>query len=130
MKIGELAKRSGCSVQTIRYYEKEGLLSSAARSEGNFRLYNNVSQERLMFIKRCRNLNLSLGEVKEILALSQDPGSACDQVNDMVEQHINHVEERIAELKKLRLQLLELQNQCSESRTVQECGIIKNLVQH
>ncbi len=130
MKIGELAKRSGCSIQTIRYYEREGLLSSAARSEGNFRLYDEASEERLMFIKRCRNLDLSLQEVRGLLTLSQHPESACDQVNGMVEQHINQVETRITELQNLRHQLFELRNNCSENRTVGECGIIKNLVKH
>lgn len=130
MKIGELAKRSGCSVQTIRYYEKEGLLSSSARSEGNFRLYGKTSEERLMFIKRCRNLDLSLREVKALLALSQHPESACDQVNSLVEQHINQVDMRITELQNLRHQLFALRSNCSENRTVEECGIIGNLVKH
>ena len=129
MKIGELAKRSGCSIQTIRYYEREGLLSFTARSEGNFRLYDERAEERLMFIKRCRNLDLSLQEVKQLFTLSQNPWAACDQVNSIVEQHINLVEERITELQNLRQQLRELRNNCSENRTVEECGIIKNLAQ-
>ncbi len=129
MKIGELAKRSGCSVQTIRHYEREGLLSSTARSEGNFRLYDQYAEERLMFIKRCRNLDLSLPEVKHLLALSQARGSACSEVNNMVEQHIQQVEERISELQSLRFQLHELRENCSENRTVEECGIIRNLAQ-
>jgi len=129
MKIGELAKRSGCSIQAIRYYEKEGLLSFTARSEGNFRLYDERAEERLMFIKRCRNLDLSLQEVKQLLTLSQNPEAACDQVNSIVEQHINLVEERITEFQNLRQQLHELLNNCSANRTVEECGIIKNLAQ-
>ncbi len=130
MRIGELAKRSGCSVQTIRYYEKEGLLSSASRSAGNFRLYDQNGLDRLTFIKRCRNLDLSLKEVKQLLKLSHTPKSTCDKVNQMVEQHIEHVEERITELENLRSQLLRLRGNCSENRTVDQCGIIKNLVQN
>lgn len=129
MKIGELAKRSGCSIQTIRYYEREGLLSFTARSEGNFRLYDERAEERLMFIKRCRNLDLSLQEVKQLLTLSQNPDAACDQVNSIVEQHISLVEVRITEFQNLRQQLHALLNNCSANRTVEKCGIIQNLAQ-
>lgn len=130
MKIGELAKRSGCSVQTIRYYEKEGLLSSTARSEGNFRLYDERAEERLMFIKRCRSLDLSLTEVKHLLALSQEPNSACDKVNQIVDRHIQQVEDRITELQGLHRQLRGLRGHCAENLTVEQCGIIKGLKEH
>jgi len=113
MKIGELAKRSGCSVQTIRYYEREGLLSSAARSEG--------------IVKRCRSLDLTLMEVKQLLTLTQEPDSACDEVNQIVDQHILRVEDRIAELQDLRSQLIGLRAHCAENRTIEQCGIIRGL---
>ncbi|GAB1257115.1 Cd(II)/Pb(II)-responsive transcriptional regulator [Aurantivibrio plasticivorans] len=127
MKIGELAKRSGCSVQTIRYYEREGLLSSAARSEGNFRLYDKYAEERLMFVKRCRSLDLTLVEVKQLLTLTQEPGSACDKVNQILDLHIQRVEDRIAELQDLHSQLIGLRGHCAENRTVEQCGIIRGL---
>jgi len=127
MKIGELAKRSGCSVQTIRYYEREGLLSSVARSEGNFRLYDKQAEERLMLVKRCRSLDLTLVEVKQLLTLTQEPDSACDEVNQIVDQHILRVEDRIAELQDLRSQLIGLRAHCAENRTIEQCGIIRGL---
>ena len=127
MKIGELAKRSGCSIQTIRYYEREGLLRSAERSEGNFRVYDQQAEDRLMFIKRCRNLDLSLDEVKQLLALSQEPEAACGEVNQIIDQHIHKVEERILELQDLHVQLMRLRGHCSEHLTVNQCGIIKTL---
>ena len=127
MKIGELAKRSGCSVQTIRYYEREGLLSSVARSEGNFRLYDKQAEERLMLVKRCRSLDLTLVEVKQLLTLTQEPDSACDEVNQIVDQHILRVEDRIAELQDLYSQLIGLRGHCAENRTVEQCGIIRGL---
>lgn len=128
MRIGELAKRCGCSVQTIRYYEREGLLSSIARSEGNFRLYDNKAEAQLMFIKRCRSLDLTLVKVKQLLTLTQDPYSACDEVNQIVDQHIQRVEERIAELQGLQSQLTGLRGNCAANRTVEQCGIIKELI--
>lgn len=127
MKIGELAKRCGCSVQTIRYYEREGLLSSASRSEGNFRLYDKQAKERLMLVKRCRSLDLTLVEVKQLLTLTQEPDSACDEVNQIVDQHIQRVVDRIAELQVLRNQLIGLRGSCAENRTVEQCGIIREL---
>lgn len=130
MKIGELSRLGGCSIQTIRYYEKEGLLNSAARSEGNFRLFDQSAVDRLSFIKRCRSLDISLSEIKQLLKISNTPASACGTVNQMVERHIVHIEEQITELKNLHAQLRQVRNSCSENRTVRECGIIQHLGNH
>ena len=69
IRIGDLAKRSGCEVVTIRYYEKEGLLPKPARSGGNFRLYSDVHIERLQFIRHCRSLDMTLSEIRILLGL-------------------------------------------------------------
>ena len=127
MKIGELAKLTGCSVQTIRYYEKENLLKSKARSEGNFRLYDTSAVEQLMFIKQCRSLDLALSEVRQLIDLNQSPGTQCDDVNNMIDNHIEQVEQRMKELEGLRDQLTSLRRSCSNNRTIEECGILKNL---
>ncbi|HAG95429.1 MAG TPA: MerR family transcriptional regulator, partial [Gammaproteobacteria bacterium] len=83
MKIGELAKLTDCSIQAIRYYEKEGLIASSARSGGNFRLYNQAAVQRLLFIKHCRSLNLPLCDIRQLLQLQDTPSAQCDQVNQM-----------------------------------------------
>lgn len=127
VKIGELATLTGCSVQSIRYYEKEKILPSMRRSEGNFRLYGLATVEQLKFIKHCRSLDLSLAEIRQLIALNQQPGMQCDDVNDMVESHIEQVALRIEELQFLQIQLRSLRDSCSNSRTVEECGILKNL---
>tara|TARA_Y100000114_G_scaffold76807_1_gene70506 strand:+ start:1041 stop:1409 length:369 start_codon:yes stop_codon:yes gene_type:complete len=113
MKIGELSKVTGCSVQTIRHYEKEQLIASAERSEGNFRLYDEVAVEQLLFIKHCRSLDLSLPEIRQLLGLSRSPGAQCDDVNRMMDRHIEQVEARIQELTKLNEQLRMLRRSCS-----------------
>ena len=77
MKISEVSKRSGCSIQAIRYYEKEGLISAPSRTEGNFRLYGSEEIERLSFIKHCRTLDLSLSEIKHLLELQYLPSTPC-----------------------------------------------------
>lgn len=127
MKIGELAKLSGCSVQTIRYYEKKGLLASAQRSEGNFRLYTTFAVDQLMFIKQCRSLDLALSEIRQLLELNRAPNTQCDDINRMVESHIIQVGQRIGELQKLHRQLMLLRTSCSRDRTVETCGILQNL---
>ena len=127
MKIGELAKSSGCSVQTIRYYEKEGLISAPSRSEGNFRLYDNDTLETLLFIKHCRSLDLTLKEIKQLIQLQSSPDSDCGEVNNMIETHINLVESRIEELKKLHLDLNALRHRCRNPKAIKQCGILEEL---
>ncbi|MCB1702140.1 MAG: Cd(II)/Pb(II)-responsive transcriptional regulator [Pseudomonadales bacterium] len=127
MKIGELAKLTGCSVQTIRYYEKEQLLASGHRSEGNFRLYDQSAVEQLLFIKHCRCLDLALAEIHQLLELKRSPSIQCDDINRMIESHIQQVEQRIEELNKLRQQLRSLHDSCSSNRTIEQCGILQNL---
>lgn len=127
MKIGELSKVTGCSVQTIRHYEKEQLIASAERSEGNFRLYDEAAVEHLLFIKHCRSLDLSLPEIRKLLALNRSPGAQCGDVNRMMDRHIEQVEARIQELTRLNEQLRMLRRSCSNRRTVEQCGILRNL---
>lgn len=130
MKIGELAKLTGCSVQTIRYYEKEKLLPVTRRSEGNFRLYDETAIEHLLFIKRCRTLALSLSEIRQLLGLSYSPNAPCGEVSNMIASHIEQVQTRIEELISLKQQLESLLYCCPNQETVKRCGILKHLIKH
>jgi Cd(II)/Pb(II)-responsive transcriptional regulator len=127
LKIGELAKRSGCSVQAIRYYEKEGLIPLAPRSEGNFRLYGSPALEKLSFIKNCRALDLTLGEIKHLISLQNSPGKPCESVNEMIDTHLQIVETRINELANLQRDLSRLRQKCEQSRSIDQCGILNEL---
>lgn len=127
MKIGALAKRSGCSVQTIRYYEKEGLISTPTRTDGNFRLYDAGALEKLLFIKNCRTLDLTLGEIKHLMSLQYSPDTPCETVNDMIDEHLQVVQLRIAELQILFDELKRLRRRCGDARTVKQCGILEEL---
>ena len=129
MKIGELAKLTGCSIQSIRYYEKEGLLNSILRSEGNFRLYNDESVRQLIFIKRCRSLDISLSEINHLSSLKSIPEQNCNDVNKLFDKHLQQVDLKIEELEKLKNQLLDLRNKCSDKHIVEDCGIIQELMQ-
>jgi Cd(II)/Pb(II)-responsive transcriptional regulator len=127
MKIGELAKVAHCSVETIRYYEKEALLPKTARSEGNFRVYGAAHVERLRFIRNCRNLDMSHEEIRTLLALTDRPQDGCGGINDVFDQHIAHVDERMAELAQLKQQLTALRQRCQADQSQQDCGILQGL---
>lgn len=127
LKIGELSKRTGCQVETIRFYEQEGLLPPPARSQGNYRLYADEHVERLQFIRHCRSLDMALDDVRTLLQLRDAPNESCATVNTMLDQHIVQVSNRIAELKVLEAQLKVLRSQCQTGHAVKDCGILHGL---
>lgn len=127
MKIGDLSKRTGCSVQTIRYYEREGLLSAPGRSDGNFRLYDEAQLERLSFVRNCRALDMTLDEIRALLHFKDAGGQDCSEVNALVDEHLSHVEVRITELQSLATQLKSLRAKCGYSDEVAACGILRGL---
>jgi Cd(II)/Pb(II)-responsive transcriptional regulator len=127
MKIGQLAQQAHCTVETIRYYEKKGLLAEPARSEGNFRLYGAAHIERLRFIRNCRALDMSHEEIHTLLGLTDQSTAGCGAINAVFDEHIAHVDERIKELSQLKLQLTALREQCQNEQTVQACGILHGL---
>lgn len=129
MRIGELARRAGCSVETVRYYEKEGLLPDPARSTGNYRLYGPAHLERLSFIRNCRTLEMTLGEIGELLTLKDRASQDCGEVNTLLDAHIGHVADRIARLQLLEAQLTALKGQCGKTQSVEHCGILRELAE-
>jgi len=129
MKIGELAKRADCQIQTIRYYEAEGLLSAPARSEGNFRIFHESDLERLLFIRQCRSLDMTLLEVRTLLTARDRPEVDCGEVNHVVDEHISKVRARIRELRVLERDLIELRSSCGTIRSARECGILNGLAE-
>lgn len=127
MRIGELAKATHCPVETVRYYEREGLLPAPARSDGNYRLYGPQHVERLRFIRHCRSLDMTHGEVRALLAFRDAPGKTCNDVNALLDEHIGHVVRRIDELRALERELKALRSQCRVTRAVRDCGIMQSL---
>ncbi len=126
-RISELAKLAKCQVVTVRYYEKEGLLPEPGRSEGNFRLYEQKHLERLLFIRRCRSLDMTLEEIRSLLQVQEKPADGCRSVNELLEEHIDHVVERIQELQNLEAELRSLLCLCDNNRKTADCGILKGL---
>lgn len=127
MKIGELAAATETQVETIRYYEREGLLPQAPRSEGNYRIYGPTHVERLAFVRYCRSLDMTLDEIRVLLKFKDDPQAECGDVNSLLDEHIGHVTTRIRELRHLEKQLKQLRSQCVGVREAETCGILVHI---
>ncbi|WP_246796365.1 Cd(II)/Pb(II)-responsive transcriptional regulator [Burkholderia perseverans] len=127
MKIGELAKAARCTPETIRFYEKEGLMPDAERTDANYRRYTEIHVERLRFIRNCRALDMTHDEIRALLRLTDDPSDRCDSINALLDEHIGHVNARLVELQHLKAQLTDLRDQCQGEHTVEDCGIVHGL---
>jgi Cd(II)/Pb(II)-responsive transcriptional regulator len=127
MKIGELAKATGTQTETIRYYEAEGLLPKAGRTDSNYRVYGQAHVARLSFIRHCRTLDMTLGEIQTLLRFKDSPEENCEEVNGLLDEHIEHVAARIKELRHLQTELKALRQECGAAREAAACGILKGL---
>ncbi|WP_295471760.1 Cd(II)/Pb(II)-responsive transcriptional regulator [uncultured Pseudomonas sp.] len=126
MKIGELARLTDTQVETVRYYEREGLLPAPSRTEGNYRFYTQTHVERLTFIRNCRSLDMTLDEIRRLLSLRDSPQDQCESVNALIEEHIAHVDARVASLQALQQQLRELRQRCNDADP-SHCAILERL---
>ncbi len=127
MRIGDLARSTGTAVETIRFYERERLLPRAQRADNNYRVYGAVHAERLAFIRQCRNLDMTLDEVRELLRLREKPAADCREVNALLDEHIGHVAQRIRELRALQKDLQALRSRCATPHALDDCGILSGL---
>jgi Hg(II)-responsive transcriptional regulator len=127
MSIGELATATKVKIVTIRYYEQVGLMPAPARTEGNYRSYNNEHAHRLQFIKRLRELGFTLDEVRDLLRLSSEKSQPCDDVDRITNAHLATVEKKLQDLKKLATELRALSKRCKGGGKIAECRIIEAL---
>lgn len=125
MKIGELAKKTGCKAVTIRWYEKEGFLPLPERAKGNYRIYGKKDLERLEFILHCRRHGLKPAEVKKLLAFRDHPRQDCAWITELITAHIAEINKQIASLRHLKKHLEHLQQSCDGDGN--GCGILQNL---
>lgn len=126
LTIGRLAGATGTNVETIRFYEKSGILPSPARTDGNYRSYDQAHLKRLSFIRRARDLGFSLDQVKALLDLSDDRTRSCAAVDDIAKGHRDEVERKIADLQALKRELDRIIDSC-RCGTVADCRIIESL---
>src|SRR5687768_9395922 len=113
MRIGELARQAGVDVQTVRYYEREGLLDAPARTSSGYRAYGTEHLERLNFVRHCRSLDMPLAEIKRLIELSRDTRVSCEQVDGLVRAHLERVQAKRKALQALEVQLEALSAQCA-----------------
>lgn len=126
LRIGELAALSGCSPETIRHYERLGLLATPQRTANGYRLYNADTADRLGFIRHGRELGLDLHTIRELLALADNPDADCAAADRIASRHLESLEARIAALQKLADELRAVASQCRGGR-VADCRIIEAL---
>jgi Cd(II)/Pb(II)-responsive transcriptional regulator len=128
MRIGALGKATGVDVETIRYYEKTGLLPAPARHENGYRSYNEIHLERLAFVRHCRALDMPLAEIKRLLDFLGQPMAECTDVDRLIDQQLSRVRTRIKSLRALERQLSALRGCCANPQIAADCGILQELV--
>ncbi len=127
LTIGQLAKKANVNLETIRYYERRGLLLEPPRNKSGHRQYSLEEVKRTEFIKRCQALGFSLKEISELLLLKVIPGTTCGDIKARVETKIADVEKRIVDLEKIREALLRMSSKCINKGPVGQCPILEEL---
>ncbi|WP_299437909.1 helix-turn-helix domain-containing protein [uncultured Rhodospira sp.] len=128
MNIGTVARLTGTKVDTVRYYERIGLLPTPARTGGNQRVYDREHLRRLAFVRGARRLGFTLDEVRELIALGGEADRPCTDIHAVATRHLLAVDEKIAHLHRLRDELAQLMEQC-EGGVVERCGVLESLPQ-
>ena len=126
MKIGELASATATKVETVRFYEKIGLLPTPARTSANYRTYDSEHLARLSFIRRARDLGFTLEAVRELLTLTDDKSQSCEAVDGIARLHLAEVDRKISDLTALRSELKRVVGTCQQG-TVANCKIVEAL---
>ena len=129
LTIGQLARQANVNLETIRYYERRGLIPEPPRNESGYRQYGEQDLQRTRFIKRAQALGFTLKEISELLSLRVAPGTSCRQVKERVQAKIEDVEKRIADLDQMRAALLRLSRQCMGRGPASKCPILDELNQ-
>lgn len=128
--IGELSRTTGCNIETIRYYERMGLLHKPLRTEGGHRLYNTTNQQRLLFILKARRLGFSLERTREMLSLAENRERSCADALALVNSNLCEVKEKIAELQRIQQALAQMASDCQcccPGARAPECTIVDAL---
>jgi MerR family mercuric resistance operon transcriptional regulator len=126
ISIGALARQSGVNIETIRYYERIGVLPEPARSAGGYRQYLARHAERLRFIRRSRDLGLSLDDVRRLLSLADKKSNSCSKVRELASHHLVDIRARIADLQRMERVLSQLVSACSKGK-VANCPLLEAL---
>jgi len=126
-RTSELAKKADVNKETIRFYEKKGLLTDPIRTNGGYRQYSQEDLERLVFIKNAKELGFALSEIKELLAIADGDIYKCCDVRQIAENKLEHIDNQLKHLRKLKTTLTKLVTECQRAKTIKHCPIIESL---
>lgn len=126
MKIGELAQKAGVSTQTVRFYERSGLLSAPARRANGYRDYGREALEEIAFVRECRNAGLTLREIEQLGRLNPKDATTCSEMSEFLRRKIAGVDQKIADLKQVRARLAVMQSVC-EGASGDACPTLESL---
>ena len=129
MKIGELSRATGTNIETIRYYERIGLLPAPDRTAANYRSYTGAHRSRLSFVRHSRELGFTIEEIRSLLDLSDDPARDCGEADRIATAHLEQVEAKIAQLTLLREELTRIVGRC-RGGIAADCRVIEALGDH
>ena len=127
LKIGQLAQASGVSIETIRYYERERLLTPAGRWESGYRQYDESAVRRLQFIRQSKEMGFSLGQVRELLRLWFDTESRCEHVRALASSKVAEIEDKLTVLQSMRRTLKKVLRECQERQSKEDCPLMQGL---
>jgi MerR family copper efflux transcriptional regulator len=127
LRVGEVAKQAAVNLQTIHFYEREGLLPKPPRTASNYRMYSGDAVRRVRFVKRAQELGFSLGDIKELLSLRARPGTQCADVRQRAQAKLRDINEKIGTLQRMRKALTKLIGECAGRRPISACPILEAL---
>lgn len=130
MTIGQVAKHAGVGVETVRYYERRGLLEAPPRRDSGYRQYSQDVIRRIQFIKHAKDLGFSLKEISELLGLRVDPDTTCSEVKQRAEVKIADIEAKLRDLQRMKTALMRLTAACSGRGPTSQCPILDALESH
>jgi DNA-binding transcriptional MerR regulator len=127
LTIGQLSQRTGVKVVTIRYYEGLKLMPAPPRTQANYRVYDRQQLCRLRFIRRCRDLGFTLGQIRELLNLWTQAATECSGVDRITDEHLKEIESKVDDLRRLAAELRRVKNCCPGKRLIANCRILEAL---
>ena len=127
LTIGQVAREAGVGIETVRFYERQGLIEAPTRRASGYRQFNESVVDRLQFIREAKELGFTLGEIKELLSLKLDPSSSCAEVKGRAEAKIADIEGKTRTLQRMKRALAKLTKACSGDGPTSECPILEAL---
>lgn len=127
LTIGKLAKRVNLGIETVRFYERQGLIEPPPRTDSNYRVYPEEEVTRLRFIKRAKSLGFTLGEIRELLFIRHDPNATKADIKNRTLSKINDIQQKITDLTRIKTALEQLASSCDGHGSLEECPILEAL---